>query len=272
MDGPIVDAWMQHPTPRFIQQPMFESLWRWVGKDKIPDDLDPKLTIQLYRSAEVDTALACAWHGPQGAMITNDEVADLVDQAPDLFAGIGSVDLSQPMEAVREARRCIEELGFCGIRVVPWLWDLPPDDRRYYPLYAELVEQDVPFCTQVGHAGPLMPSEPGRPIPYLDHVALEFPELTIVAGHIGHPWTEEMLALATKHENVHIDTSAYKPKRYPDALVAAMTGHLQDKILFGTNYPMLLPGDCLDGLDALDLDEATRRAFLGENAVRVFGV
>jgi hypothetical protein len=86
---------------------------------------------------------------------------------------------------------------------------LPPDNRRYYPLYAECVELGIPFCLQVGHTGPLCPSESGRPIPYLDHVALEFPELKIVAGHIGYPWTAEMIALATKYPNVYIDTAAY---------------------------------------------------------------
>ena len=67
-----------------------------------------------------------------------------------------------------------------GLRVVPWLWDAPPTDRRYYPLFADCVESGVPFCTQVGHTGPLRPSETGRPIPYIDQVALDFPELVIV--------------------------------------------------------------------------------------------
>jgi hypothetical protein len=176
------------------------------------------------------------------------------------------------MEAVREVRRCVNELGFVGIRVVPWFWELPPDDRRYYPVYAECVEQDVPFCLQVGHTGPLKPSETGRPIPYLDNVAREFPELTIVGGHIGHPWTEEMMALATKYENVYIDTSAYKPKRYPEEFVEFVNGHGSDEVLFGTNYPMIQPDDCLGGVDDLGLEEEVERKFLYENAQKVFGI
>jgi predicted TIM-barrel fold metal-dependent hydrolase len=58
------------------------------------------------------------------------------------------------MDAVRELRRCVTELGFKGLRVVPWLWEAAPTDRRYYPLYAACVELGVPFCTQVGHTGP----------------------------------------------------------------------------------------------------------------------
>jgi predicted TIM-barrel fold metal-dependent hydrolase len=113
----------------------------------------------------------------------------------------------------------VRTLGFKALRIIPWLWDLPPDDRRYYPLYAECVELGIPFCLQVGHTGPLCPSEPGRPIPYLDRVALEFPELKIVGGHIGYPWTTEMISLATKYPNVYIDTSAYTVRRYPRELV-----------------------------------------------------
>ena len=101
---------------------------------------------------------------------------------------------------------------------------LPPTDRRYYPLYAACVDLDIPFCTQVGHTGPLRPSETGRPIPYIDQVAIDFPELVIVCGHIGYPWTTEMIAVADKHPNVYIDTSAYAAHRYPAELVEYLKG------------------------------------------------
>ena len=67
----------------------------------------------------------------------------------------------------------------------PWLWNRPPNDKFYFPLYIKCIELDILFCTHAGHAGPLMPSDPGRPIPYPDKIALIFPELKIVAGHIG---------------------------------------------------------------------------------------
>ncbi|HEX7437770.1 MAG TPA: amidohydrolase family protein [Caldimonas sp.] len=127
----------------------------------------------------------------------------------------------------------------------------------------------VPFCTQIGHTGPLMPSEVGRPI-YLDQVAIDFPELVIVGGHIGYPWTEEAIAVVTKHENVYIDTSAYTARRYPAALVEFMRSHGRTKVLFGSNYPMIMPARALDGLAALGLDEETKGLFLGANAQRVY--
>jgi uncharacterized protein len=177
------------------------------------------------------------------------------------------------MDAVRELRRCVTELGFKGLRMLPWLWDAPPTDRRFYPLYAACVELGVPFCTQVGHTGPLRPSEHGRPIPYIDQVAIDFPELVIVGGHIGYPWTEEMVAVARKHANVHIDTSAYTARRYPPELVRYLQSRGgRRKVLFGSNFPMIAPEAALADLDALGLDDEARELFLGANARRVFGL
>ncbi len=266
----IVDAWAQHPTQRMINHPMFDSLKRWTGQTQTVPELPLAMTVAAQQAAGVKTALLSAWHGPQGALISNDEVAGWVKEKPELFVGVGSVDISKPMEAVRELRRCVKQLGFKGLRLLPWLWGLPPDDRRYYPVYAECCELGIPFCLQVGHAGPLCASEPGRPIPYLDHVALEFPELVIVGGHIGYPWTVEMIALATKYPNVYIDTSAYKITRYPRELTEYLRGHGRRKVLFGSNYPMLLPAQCLEGLDGLGLDDEARSLFLAGNARKVF--
>ena len=109
----------------------------------------------------------------------------------------------------------------------------------------------------------------GRPI-YLDQVALDFPELVIVGGHIGYPWTEEAIAVATKHPNVYIDTSAYTVKRYPPELLRFMREHGRHKVLFGTNYPMITPEKALQGLDEADLSDEVQQLFLGQNAQRVF--
>ena len=270
----VVDVWMQHPTPRFLREDMLASLRRWTGRLEITDEQAPiDLTIQAMDAAGVDVGILSAWHGPQGALIRNDEVAGWVAERPDRLAGIASVDLDRPMAAVRELRRCVQQLGFIGLRVVPWLWGAPPTDRRYYPLFAECVELGVPFFTQVGHTGPLRPSETGRPIPYIDQVALDFPELVIVCGHVGYPWTEEMVAVARKHEHVYIDTSAYTAERYPPELVRYMgTRGGARKVMFGSNWPMIAPAAALEGLGALGLDADTTELFLGGNARRVLDV
>lgn len=265
----VVDAWIQHPTEAFRRYPPFSRLLKWRGMNSFPA-VSHEMTSGLMGAADVDIALASAWWGPNGPLISNDDVAALVASDPNRFVGIASVDISQPMDGVRELRRAVNELGFKGLRLLPWLWNLPPDDRRYYPLYAECIELDIPFCLQVGHTGPLAPSEPGRPIPYLENVALEFPELRIVAGHLGFPWVSEIVSMAVRFPNVYVDTSAYKPKRFPPEFVAFMKGVGKKKVLFGSNYPMITPYECLEGVDTLGLDDETRALYLGETARRVF--
>jgi len=270
----VIDVWMQHPTLRFLAHDMFGSLRRWTGAEVPEHAPGIEVTVGVMDAGGVDYGLLSAWSAPhQQPLISNDEVADWIAAHPDRFGGLACVDLNKPMEAIRELRRCVTELGFKGLRIVPWLWEAPPTDRRYYPLFATCVELGVPFFTQVGHTGPLRPSETGRPIPYIDQVALDFPELVIVGGHIGYPWTEEMIAVARKHEHVYIDTSAYTTKRLPSDLIAFMhTGTGRRKVLFGTNFPMIAPAHALDGIDQLDLDEETRELYLAGNARRLLNL
>lgn len=267
-----IDVWMQHPTRRFLEHEMFASLRRWTGQEVPSEEIPLSATVAAMDRAQVDFGLLSAWRGPHRQdLVCNDEVAAWVAERPDRFAGLATVDLARPMDAVRELRRCVTELGFRGLRVVPWLWDLAPTDRRYYPLYAACVDLGVPVCTQVGHTGPLQPSETGRPIPYVDQIALDFPELVIVCGHVGYPWTEEMIAVARKHANVHIDTSAYSSARLPRELVAFLhTRTGSHKVCFGTNYPMISHEHALADLDELGLGRDTRQRYLHDNAARLF--
>ncbi len=265
-----IDVWMQHPTLHFLRQDFLASLMRWTGQAVPTTEIPLEFTLAAMDAGGVELGILSAWHGPQGVLLSNDDVAAAVRSHPLRLAGLASVDLLRPMEAVRELRRAVNELGLVGLRMLPWLWGLPPNDRRYYPLYAECVELGIPFCTQVGHTGPLRTSETGRPIPYLDDVALDFPELVIVAGHIGYPWTEEMVALARKYPNVYIDTSAYTVRRYPPELVRYLQKDGRQKVMFGSNYPMILPQKALEHIDQLELDADALGLFLEGNARRVF--
>ena len=96
-----------------------------------------------------------------------------------------------------------------------------------------------------------------------------FPELKIVGGHIGYPWTEEAVAVATKHENVYIDTSAYTIKRYPPELVRYLKSNGKKKVLFGTNYPMIQPQKALEGLEELELEDEAKELFLSGNTITI---
>lgn len=265
----VIDAWAQHPTKRFLAEPYFDSLKKWTARDFAEVPLE--FTVHAMKSAGVGKALISAWYGPGGPLISNDEVLAATAQHPELFAGIASADIRNPVEAVRTLRKYVTEHGFKGLRIVQWLWELPCTHPLYYPLYAACVELDVPVCLQVGLTGPLRSSESGRPL-HIERIALDFPALKIVCGHIGYPWHVEMIAFATKFPNVYIDTSAYKPKRYPAELVAYMKAHGRHKVMFGTNYPMLTPEACLQELSMLDLEDETRELFLHKNACAVFAL
>jgi predicted TIM-barrel fold metal-dependent hydrolase len=148
----IIDAWMQHPSARFLADPMFDSLRRWGHEQLAAVEIPVEATIGAMDAAHVEVGMLCAWWGPHGPLITNDEVAAMVGRYPNRFAGVAAVDLARPMDAVRELRRCVRDLGFRALRVVPWLWNLPPDDRRYYPLHAECVELGCPVQLKVASA------------------------------------------------------------------------------------------------------------------------
>ena len=265
-----IDVWAQMTTERMAAQPWLATLIRWTGRPG--EALVPTVegTLAQMDAGGVEMAFLSAWYGPDVDLISNSEVADQVAAAPERFRGLASADLRRPADAVRELRRILEDRRFVGVRVVPWLWDLPPNDRRYYPLYVACVEAGVPFCTQIGHTGPLRRSETGRLIPYLEDVLLDFPELVIVGGHVGFPWLDELTTMTVKFPNFYVDTSAYALHRLPPAFVAWMKGLGADRVMFGTNWPMLSPQKCLAGLPQLGLSEAQTEAFLWGNARRVF--
>lgn len=266
----VVDAWAQVTTERMAAAEWLEPLLRWTGRPGEALVTSVADTLRAMDEGGVDVALLSAWHGPTGSLISNEEVATQVDEAPSRLRGLATVDLERPMEAVREIRRWVDGSRFVGVRVVPWLWGFPPDDRRYYPVYAECVDAGVPFCTQIGHTGPLRTSATGRPIPHLEQVLLDFPELVVVGGHVGFPWLDEVHSLLVKFPNLYVDTSAYAVHRLPPAFVGIMRGVGRERVLFGTNWPMLSPARCLARLDDLGLDPGLRAAFLGGTAQRVF--
>ena len=266
----IIDAWAQ-PVFKEGVLPEVVRLFQQSGSAHLlGTDVTAEQMVEMMDEAGVERVMLSAWHRPGRWIISNDAVAAMVRQFPQRFSGVAAVNLEKPVEAVHELERAVKELGFKALRVVPWLWNRPPNDKFYFPLYVKCIELNIPFCTQVGHTGPLMPSEPGRPVPYLDEVALTFPELRIVAGHIGHPWTDEMIGVAWKHENVFIDTSAYLPRYYPQQLVHYLKTYGQDKVLFGTNFPQLSFVKCVEQVRALNLPDEVQAKFLSANARRVF--
>jgi predicted TIM-barrel fold metal-dependent hydrolase len=177
------------------------------------------------------------------------------------------------MQGLRDLDHAVNALGFVGAHLYPHWFSLPPDAARYYPYYAKCCELDIPIMMQVGQnliysRERRLPSV-GRPIT-LDQVAIDFPELRLLGIHIGVPWADEMIAMAWKHENVFIGVDAYAPKHWPPQLVHYLNTYGREKVLFGTDWPVIDPERAMREIDALSLRPEARRLLMRENALRVF--
>jgi len=198
-----------------------------------------------------------------------EEIHDILKENPDRLKGMIGINPFGRMEGVRELERAVREYGFVGAHIHPYGFGIPLNDAMYYPFYAKCVELDVPVMIQVGHSAESMPSSMGRPI-LLDDVALYFPELKIIAAHTGWPWVEELIALAGKHRNVFIATTAHAPKYWNKSLIQFINSWGRDKVLYGTDFPVLSHEESLLQIETLGLKEEAKSKLLLENALKVF--
>ncbi|KAJ0116898.1 hypothetical protein J7T55_003312 [Diaporthe amygdali] len=273
---PIVDVWANLPGLG-AAIPEVSRLFAYSHSD--PEIANkrksPREVVALMDEAGVTHICLSAWSRPGQMIFSNEEVAQYTRAYPDRIFGLAAVDLHNPVEAVKVLEHYVKKEGFVGLRVVPWLWNLAPTDPHYWPLYVKCIELDVPFLTQVGHTAPACPSEVGRPIPYIDTIALKFPALKIIMGHIGYPWAAETVAVAWKHANVYIDTSAWSPKYYAPEFITFANTTGKSKVMFATNFPQLGLKDCVENVkNHLVAEEGGLRkesveSFMGGNALRV---
>ena len=180
-------------------------------------------------------------------------------------------DVMQTTRLLEESRR---DYGFVGTHLTPSPWGMAPNHKWFFPLYAKCVELDMAVFVHVGMPGPLWPMQPHDPS-HLDEVALAFPDLTIVAHHIGDPWTDIAVRLAAKHRNLYLCTSAWSPKRYPAALVEFLQRGWHgtpgsEKVLYASDHPLLDMGRATRDARQLDLTDAQLANVLHDNAQRLF--
>ena len=200
-------------------------------------------------------------------------VAEVCAAHPTRFSGLAGLDPYRGMQGLRDLEHGVKELGFVGAHFYPHWFGLPPDHAKWYPYYAKCCELDIPVMLQVGHnliysRERRLPSV-GKPI-CLDQVAIDFPELKILGIHIGVPWTDEMISMAWKHENVFIGVDAYAPKHWPASLVHYLNSYGRHKVLFGTDWPVIDPERAVREIDDLGLRPETMSALMRDNALKVF--
>lgn len=200
-------------------------------------------------------------------------VADAVQKYPARFSGLAGVDPTEGMEGVRALEKAVREYGFIGAHTYPHWYELAPDHAKYYPFYAKCVELDIPIQMQVGQSMVYDPTYPrrsvGRPI-CIDAIACDFPELKVVGIHVGIPWTDEMIAMAWKHANVYIGCDAHRPTYWPESFIKFMNSYGQDKVIFGTDFPVLDFERTRADFEAISLKPEVKRKVLRENALRLY--
>jgi predicted TIM-barrel fold metal-dependent hydrolase len=209
---------------------------------------------------------------------TNDEVARLIKKFPDVFiGGWAMIDPWKGRAAIKELERCVKKLGLMGLKFQQALQAFFPNDRRFYPLYEKCAELNIPvsFHTGTTGAGAGMPGGHGihlkytMPVPYIDDVAADFPELTIVMIHPAWPWHEEQIAVLLHKGNVYADLSGWAPKYFPEAIKREVNGRLQDKFMFGSDYPEIPPKRWLQEFESAGYKPEVMEKVLYKNALRI---
>jgi predicted TIM-barrel fold metal-dependent hydrolase len=269
-------------TPEWVrsQGPYVEALaryWKreWVGK---PEDE----VLREFRAAGVEVVLVAfdiqVWTGapPCG----NDYVAAMRDRHPETIVGAwGVVDPLQGKAAVAEAERAVRELGLLGFHFHPIMGRYSVGDPALLPLFEAIAALSVPVMVDVGTTGmgAGLPGGLGARLWHahpraIDELAASLPELTIIAAHPGWPWVEEMTAVALHKGNVYWELSGWAPKHFPESLKRDVRGRLQDKVMFGSDYPSIPYERLLREWDELGLPEPVLEKVFHLNAERVLGL
>ncbi|MFI8252499.1 amidohydrolase family protein [Streptomyces filamentosus] len=211
--------------------------------------------------------------------VPNEEIAEAAAENPDVIIPFAGVDPFKGKSAVRQVRRLVEEFGVKGFKFHPNIQAFHPNDRMAYPLYEAIEDAGAIAVFHTGQTGigAGAPGGGGIRLKYsnpmdVDDVAADFPGMRIVLAHPSFPWQDEALAVATHKPNVHIDLSGWSPKYFPPQLVRYADSLLQDKVLFGSDYPLLTPDRWLADFAALPIKDEVRPKILKENAARLLGL
>jgi predicted TIM-barrel fold metal-dependent hydrolase len=210
--------------------------------------------------------------------VANEEVAAAAAAHPDVLIPFASIDPARGRAGARDVRRLVDEHGIRGFKFHPNLQAFFPNDRAAYPIYEAIAEAGVPALFHTGHSG-IGAGLPGgggirlkysNPM-YVDDVAVDFPELRIVLAHPSFPWQDEAISIALHKTQVYIDLSGWSPRYFPPQLVQYARTILKDRVLFGSDWPVLTPERWIEEFDRLDFEPAVRRKILVDNARALFG-
>jgi uncharacterized protein len=211
--------------------------------------------------------------------VPNEEIAEVAAANPDVLIPFASVDPNKGARAVEEAKRLVRDYDVKGFKFHPNVQAFYPNDRAFYPLYEVVAEAGLPALFHSGHSG-IGAGLPGgggirlkfsNPM-YVDDVAVDFPELKIVLAHPSFPWQDEAISVALHKQQVYIDLSGWSPKYFPPQLVQYANTLLRDRVLFGSDYPLITPDRWLEDFARADFRDEVRPLVLKQNAARLLGL
>lgn len=210
--------------------------------------------------------------------ISSEEIAEGAARHNDVLIPFGSVDPRRP-DAVARAEALIRDHGVRGFKFHPTVQGFDPSDAAYDALYGTLQDAGVVALFHTGQTGIGAGTAGGagfllglsNPM-LLDPVAARFPELQIIMAHPSVPWQDEALAVATHKRNTWIDLSGWSPKYFPPQLVRYANSLITDRVLFGSDFPLLTPDRWLRDVEKTDLKPEVMPRILVENAARLLGL
>ncbi|MGH3281625.1 MAG: amidohydrolase family protein [Trebonia sp.] len=211
--------------------------------------------------------------------LSSEDIAARAAAHADVLIPFGSVDPLRGADAVAHARSLARDHGVKGFKFHPTMQGFAPNDQAFYPLWEEIQSLGVPALFHTGQTGIGAGLPGGRGLKLrlsdpmlLDDVAADFPGLTVILAHPSVPWASSSISIATHKSNVHVDLSGWSPKYFPADLVRAANSYLQDKVLFGTDYPLLTPERWLRDFESLEFKPAAKAKILKSNAVKLLGL
>ena len=269
-----------HPSTRGLDAHACSYFRR--NLNEIP--LTEKTFSDLYIKHDVK-ALLIGWHPStvkEGSRNSNDHVIELATKYPDAFAGIlASLDINA--EDITKVARNAQELArnpkVVGFKFHPPDQGFYPSNRKFYAIWEVLQAGAKPVMFHVGFTvlgantdgGGGIALDYGRPI-HLDTLARDFPRMKIIAAHPGWPWEQELIGVVTHKKNVHVDTSGYLAEQLPEIFLKAIGSRLQDKALFGTDFPYVDLEKALVSFDKVNFKDAVKEKILFANAETLFGL
>jgi hypothetical protein len=234
---------------------------------------------EMYRKLKMAFVVFTVDSPKEPRPISNEEIAELAHAHADVAIPFASVNPHRGNEGVAAAKRLIKDYKVRGFKFHPSVQEFYPNDRLAYPLYEVIAEAKLPALFHTGQTGVGAQTRGGGGIRLkyshpmlLDDVAADFPDMPIILAHPSFPWQEEALSVATHKPQVYIDLSGWSPKYFPPILVQYANTLLKDRILFGSDYPVIAPERWIAEFDKLPIKPEVRPLILKQNAAKLLGL